>query len=126
MILNIALLALFTKTNVKISISNARRYALDGSDPVPFSVDAATGEISVASAAQLDRERRDSYELHIVATDSSPFAPLSATCNVTVSISDANDNSPNIDNDVTDFFIAPTTVAGGFVLGVTASDADLG
>ena len=99
---------------------------LDGSDPVPFSVDAATGKISVASSAQLDRERRDSYELHVVATDSSPFAPLSATCNVTVSISDANDNSPTIDNDVTDFFIAPTTVAGGFVLGVTASDADLG
>ena len=100
---------------------------LDGSDPaVPFSVDSATGEITVASSAHLDRERRDSYELHVVATDSSPFAPLSATCNVTVSISDANDNSPSIDNDVTDFFIAPTTVAGGFVLGVTASDADLG
>ena len=100
---------------------------MDGSgDPVPFFVDAATGEISVSPSAQLDRERRDFYELHIVATDSSPFAPLSATCNVTVSISDANDNSPTIDNDVTDFFIAPTTVAGGFVLGVTASDADLG
>ena len=108
-----------------MNVTHFYRYAIDTSTRVPFSINAATGEISVASAAQLDRERRDSYELHVVATDSSPFVALSSMCNVTVSVADANDNAPIIGNEVTDFFIAPTTVAGGFVLGVTASDADL-
>jgi protocadherin Fat 4 len=94
----------------------------------PFSMNRSTGEITVSTASglNLDRERMDIYELHVVATDSSDFLRLSSECNVTVRIADVNDNSPRIENDNTDFFIPPTTVAGSFVLGVLASDDDLG
>ena len=94
----------------------------------PFSIDEATGEITVSTTRGhfLDRERTDHFELHVVATDLSDFVPLSSKCNVTVTISDENDSAPSVDNDSTDFFIPPTTVEGSFVLGVLASDQDLG
>ncbi len=85
-----------------------------------------TGEIRVAGP--LDRETRASYDLQLVASDSSPFSPLSSTVSVVVSVRDVNDNSPVFfngeeddgdfdDEDRRDFFVSPDTKEGDFILG---------
>ena len=59
--------------------STFHRYTLnldDSGEQGPFSVDPSTGSIFVSGP--LDREVKDSYTLSVRATDSSPFAPLSA------------------------------------------------
>ncbi len=95
-------------------------------EELPFSVDTNTGDIRVR--LPLDRERRDSYTFSVEASDSSPFAPLSSSVDVVVSVSDVNDNAPAFVNgevdgeedyveDKRDFFVSPETKEGDFIFG---------
>ncbi|XP_063060967.1 protocadherin-16 [Engraulis encrasicolus] len=73
----------------------------------------------------LDREERDSYELHVVATDSgSP--PLRAESSFTIQVTDVNDNAPAFDQQVYTQAIPEVVFPGSFVLQVTARDKDHG
>ena len=66
-------------------------YSLD-TETEDFRLDPRTGLLTVAG--QLDRERREFYELRVRASDSSPSAPLSSVASVRVRVLDVNDVAP--------------------------------
>ncbi|XP_028856949.1 protocadherin-16-like isoform X2 [Denticeps clupeoides] len=73
----------------------------------------------------LDREERDMYELHVMATDSgSP--PLRAESSFTIQVTDINDNPPLFDQQAYTQVIPEAILPGTFVLQVTARDRDQG
>ncbi|KAI7793262.1 putative protocadherin-16 [Triplophysa rosa] len=73
----------------------------------------------------LDREERDSYELHVLATDSGT-PPLRAESSFTIHITDENDNPPLFDQQSYKQAIPEVVYPGSFVLQVTARDKDQG
>lgn len=73
----------------------------------------------------LDREERDSYELHVMATDSGT-PPLRAESSFTIHITDENDNPPLFDQQAYKQTIPEVVYPGSFVLQVTARDKDQG
>ncbi|MFT7803874.1 protocadherin-16-like [Arapaima gigas] len=73
----------------------------------------------------LDREERDSYELHVMATDSGT-PPLRAESSFTIQVTDVNDNPPLFDQPVYTQAIPEVVFPGSFVLQVTARDKDQG
>ena len=95
--------------NVRYSIADAETH---------FRIDEVTGQIIVSGA--LDRETVPSYSFKVVATDSSPFLPLSSTADVTITVTDVNDHRPAVTNRNRDFFVPPNLSRGAFVMGVSA------
>ncbi|KAG5837499.1 hypothetical protein ANANG_G00239920 [Anguilla anguilla] len=73
----------------------------------------------------LDREERDSYELHVMATDSGT-PPLRAESSFTIQVTDVNDNPPAFDRPEYRQTIPEVVYPGSFVLQVTARDKDQG
>ena len=61
-----------------------------GSNPAKFSVDSATGVVSLSSPLDYETDSSNTYTLLVVASDGS----LSSTVTVTVPVSDVNDNAP--------------------------------
>lgn len=57
-----------------------------------FAVDESSGRIT--TSAPLDREKKASYSFQVFATDLSPSAPRNSSAQVTVAITDVNDNTP--------------------------------
>ncbi|XP_054639199.1 protocadherin-16-like [Dunckerocampus dactyliophorus] len=57
-----------------------------------FTVDEHTG--SITTSAPLDRERQASYSFQVLAVDLSPASPRNASAQVTITITDVNDNTP--------------------------------
>ncbi|XP_061755306.1 protocadherin-16-like [Nerophis ophidion] len=57
-----------------------------------FTVDEHTGRI--ATSAPLDRERQASYSFQVLAVDLSPATPRNTSAQVTITITDVNDNTP--------------------------------
>lgn len=72
------------------------KYSLLGEQSQHFEIDEATGEIFVAEAADLDREKQAEIILSAVATDQGPHVDgrRSTTANVNVKVWDENDNLP--------------------------------
>lgn len=96
-------------------------YAMLGqSEAAPFSIDFRTGWITVERF--LDREAQDHYILKIHANDS----VWSVSTDVTIIISDVNDNSPTFIDTFFTAVLTETNVEDVFVLQVLATDADLG
>uniref|UniRef100_A0A8C7XD02 Cadherin domain-containing protein n=1 Tax=Oryzias sinensis TaxID=183150 RepID=A0A8C7XD02_9TELE len=96
-------------------------YAMLGqSEAVPFSIDFRTGWITVERI--LDREAQDHYVLKIHANDS----VWSVSTDVTIIISDVNDNNPTFIDIFFTAVLTETNVEDVFVLQVLATDADLG
>ena len=76
-------------------------------------------------ARELDREVKDLYKLSVVAHDHG--RPLrSSECNITVHITDSNDNKPIFLNATYMFTVPENRRAGSYVGQVMASDADMG
>lgn len=76
--------------------------------------------------AKLDREERSEYELVVVASDSSLTNARSAQVTVIVHVDDVNDHPP-IFREMLDIVYVPDNIEPGqFVLGASASDADMG
>ena len=92
------------------------RYSI--TDETHFRIDEVTGQIMVSRA--LDRETVPSYSFKVVATDSSPFLPLTSTADVTITVTDVNDHRPAVTNRNRDFFVPPNLSRGAFVMGVSA------
>ncbi|XP_077402425.1 protocadherin-16 isoform X2 [Vanacampus margaritifer] len=57
-----------------------------------FAVDEQTGRI--ATSAPLDREKQASYNFQVFAVDLSPASPRNSSAQVTITITDVNDNTP--------------------------------
>ncbi|XP_076056754.1 dachsous cadherin-related 1 [Oratosquilla oratoria] len=73
----------------------------------------------------LDREARDRYVLTLVATDNgTPVSTTSTT--VTITVLDANDNSPAFTRQVYEFTVEENLESGALVGRVSAEDKDLG
>jgi hypothetical protein len=96
-------------------------YAITDGDPVgAFSIDATTGEITVADASQLDFETTPVFNLAVEVTDSGGFTDTAAT---TVNLSDVNE-APTAGGAA---FSLEENSANGTVVGtVFASDPDSG
>lgn len=81
--------------SIEFSIRNLLpccRYSILGEHAGRFAVDAETGAVSLATP--LDREEHATYQLTLVAKDSSATDPRSSAVNLTVAVLDENDNDP--------------------------------
>ncbi|XP_021103523.1 protocadherin-23 isoform X2 [Heterocephalus glaber] len=113
------------------------RYALDQSSALcssealrpgaecgpAFTIDPESGAISTVRT--LDREAQEALELRVVAQDLGE-PPLFATCLVSVTVADVNDNEPIFWRQVYNVTLAEHTPVGHCFLQVQASDADAG
>ncbi|GAB1287648.1 Dachsous cadherin-related 2 [Apodemus speciosus] len=88
-----------------------------------FSINPDNGLIS--TIRPLDREAQETVELRVVAQDLGE-PPLSATCLVTITVDDVNDNEPVFRRQVYNVTLAEHAAVGHCFLQVKASDADAG
>ncbi|KAM6148023.1 protocadherin-23, partial [Erethizon dorsatum] len=88
-----------------------------------FTISPESGVISTVRT--LDREVQQNVELKVVAQDLGE-PPLSATCLVSVTVDDVNDNEPIFRRQVYNVTLAEHTPVGHCFLQVKASDADAG
>ncbi|XP_069017360.1 protocadherin Fat 4 isoform X2 [Embiotoca jacksoni] len=93
---------------------------IDQSDGMLFDIDVTTGYITVERL--LDREVQDHYILKVNANDSA----WSISTDVTIVISDANDNRPVFSDPFYTVVLSDTKDQDVFVLQVHATDADVG
>ncbi|XP_053960517.1 cadherin-related tumor suppressor-like [Anastrepha ludens] len=109
----------------KDSGDNAKlRFTLLGEKIDKFHIDSETGEIT--TAVMLDREETAVYYLTLMAQDSSATEPRASAVNLTITVLDVNDNTPNF-NAASFNVNAPDGIrAGEFVFGARATDLDDG
>ncbi|XP_023385931.1 protocadherin-23 [Pteropus vampyrus] len=88
-----------------------------------FTIDPERGLIS--TTRRLDREVQEMVELRVVAQDLGE-PPLSATCLVSITVDDMNDNEPIFQRQVYNATLAEHAPVGHCFLQVKASDADAG
>ncbi|XP_072580991.1 protocadherin-23 [Vulpes vulpes] len=88
-----------------------------------FAIDPESGVISTSRS--LDREEQEAVELRVVARDLGE-PPLSATCLVSITVDDVNDNEPVFRRQVYNATLAEHAPVGHCFLQVKASDADAG
>uniref|UniRef100_A0A8C9TP09 Protocadherin-16 n=1 Tax=Scleropages formosus TaxID=113540 RepID=A0A8C9TP09_SCLFO len=99
-------------------------YRIIAGDPdSDFSLDSSSGELS--SSRALDREKKPSYLLTVVAQDRGT-PPLTSTATVEVTLLDINDNSPRFERDSYTVDVSEDVVVGSPLLEMTATDADEG
>lgn len=90
------------------------------SDQKVFSINAKTGQVSVA--APLDRETAPVYNLTVLAVDTGT-PPATGSATVIVNLEDINDNGPTLTTSYTE--VMENQRAGTAVTTLAASDADL-
>ncbi len=99
--------------------SNPITYSLE--ENVPFSIDAQSGLISVASA--IDRETIDMHTFQVFAGN---LPGISATATVTVVVLDVNDIVPVFANEIFEFQALESATVGIEIGQVNATDGDIG
>ena len=97
-----------------------------GNELQHFHIDAYTGEIIVSR--ELDYEDTTGYELEIYATDNGDIVEtrLNSTVNVTISILDVNDNTPEFMNSSYIADVLENATAGTEIITLPTTDADSG
>lgn len=111
-------------TNALVTYSLAASEG-DGESPLLFAIDGIGGNLSALISSALprfDREAKAKYLFEVVATDHG-MPPLSRRVNVTVTIADVNDNTPNFTQPVFACAVAEHQV-GASCPAVMATDAD--
>ncbi|KAI5940868.1 Protocadherin-23 [Manis javanica] len=88
-----------------------------------FTIDSESGVISTIRS--LDREVQEAVELRVVVQDLGE-PPLSATCLVSITVDDVNDNEPVFQRQVYNATLVEHAPVGHCFLQVRASDADSG
>ena len=83
-----------TGTTIPGNIVESIRYSISGDDHATFSIDAVTGELSLAATAVINYETKASYSLTVTVTD---LAGSSDTAPVAISVNDLNE-TPSITN----------------------------
>ena len=94
-----------------------------GNDGNAFSI-TSNGLVFVSGA--LDRETKPVYILQITITDLSPTDPKSSTNNITITVTDVNDNAPVFTQNLYVFQLQGTEVAGYLIGTVHCTDNDTG
>ncbi|XP_061398166.1 cadherin-related tumor suppressor, partial [Musca vetustissima] len=100
------------------------RFTLLGEKLERFHCNSETGEITTASV--LDREETSMYFLTLMAQDSSATEPRATAVNLTITVSDVNDNMPRFEANQFHVNIPDKTGLNEFVFGAWARDADEG
>ncbi|KAG8182639.1 hypothetical protein JTE90_018475 [Oedothorax gibbosus] len=95
-----------------------------GNEENRFKIDPLTGTIS--TNVVLDREEKDSYNLCVEAHDLGLINQHPAITNVTITIEDDNDHTPEFTQSIYVVYIPDSAVGGHFVFGAVAEDKDLG
>ncbi|MGB1090730.1 MAG: Ig-like domain-containing protein [Oceanobacter sp.] len=98
------------------NLDTAVTYSLSGTDAASFTIDASTGEVTVAST--LDHESQSSYEFILTATDA---AGNSSSQTVTVTLNDLDESAPVITSD-NSLSLDEGTGAGDVIYRFTATD----
>ena len=101
-----------------LSLSN------QGNENGYFSLDPSSGVLSLSEL--LDYETNSSHVLTAVATNSRATPPLSSSTQITVSLININDNSPQFSEMFYQVSIPESTPVGTNILALEASDADSG
>lgn len=96
----------------------------DGNEDQKFSIDEATGQITVAK--KLDRELVDKYFLTVVAYDAGVTKRLSSSTVVEITILDENDNPPDFVQTSTNISVIETSQINTEIMRFHATDIDLG
>nr|XP_023660997.1 protocadherin-16-like [Paramormyrops kingsleyae] len=100
------------------------KYWISAGDPnSDFSLDSSSGVLS--NSRPLDRERKSSYTLTVVAQDHGT-PPLTSTAVVDVAVLDINDNSPRFQHSSYTVDISEDVPVDSVLLEVTATDDDEG
>ncbi|XP_067312939.1 protocadherin-20 [Pseudorasbora parva] len=100
-------------------------YHLKGSDGF-FGIRQDGYELELVVQRELDRETQENHFLVLVAVDGGSV-PLSATANLSVTVTDVDDNCPEFDADSPNTTIVPGLgIKGAAVAQLKASDKDLG
>jgi hypothetical protein len=92
----------------------------DGDANGAFAINSATGEITVASSAELDYELTTSYSLTVTATDTEP---LDGSNTITINVTNVNDVAPVADADA--FSTDINTALNAPATGVLNGDSDV-
>lgn len=100
------------------------RFSLLGENADSFHINPDSGEIT--TAVVLDRETISSIYLTLMAQDSSTTEPRASAVNLTVTISDVNDNSPTFKQSGFNVNVPDRLKRGQFVFGAHATDIDEG
>jgi protocadherin Fat 1/2/3 len=98
-------------------------YAIVLPETVPFVIDTTTGVI--VSAGIFDREGQDMYTFAVTASDGGD-EPRTATAQVTVVITDINDNLPQLQNVGSRFSVSEDAPVGTTFETISVSDKDVG
>ncbi|XP_030380643.1 cadherin-related tumor suppressor [Scaptodrosophila lebanonensis] len=100
------------------------RFSLLGEHMEKFQIDSETCEITTASI--LDREKTAVYHLTLMAQDSSVIDPRATSVNLTITVTDINDNAPKFTSDHFDVVVPDKIHVGEFVFSAKALDLDEG
>ncbi|GFN76593.1 cadherin-related tumor suppressor-like [Plakobranchus ocellatus] len=110
-------------TDLDEGINSQIIYSLADSIGNRFTVHPRSGQVT--TAAPLDRELEDRYNLVVVATDQG-IPPKSAFVEVKVIVEDDNDHAPEFGNSSYTAVMYDSSNTADFVVGVTAVDQDSG
>nr|XP_022911091.1 cadherin-related tumor suppressor [Onthophagus taurus] len=113
-----------TATDLDEGLNAMIKYSLIGDNSERFSIDQSTGEIT--TTVPLDREEKSIYRLTLVARDSSPTEPKATSVNLTIMVSDENDNFPRFSSGIYKVYLPEDIKEGQFVFGAKATDEDVG
>lgn len=110
--------------DMDVGLNAKIRYSILGDKVDRFKVDQDSGVIT--TALSLDREENDLYYLTLMAQDCSATEPRATAVNLTIFVSDENDNAPTFTASKYETYISDKTKAGQFVFGARATDDDVG
>ena len=114
-----------TATDADVGANGAVTYVItEGNEGGKFRVAETTGEVTVAG--RLDRETQDRYVLTIVATDTGADVQLSSSAQVSITVTDFNDNVPHFISTVRELSVVETTPIGQLLTVFQGRDMDLG
>uniref|UniRef100_A0A8C5XYH6 FAT atypical cadherin 1 n=1 Tax=Microcebus murinus TaxID=30608 RepID=A0A8C5XYH6_MICMU len=102
------------------------KYSLDQSQSVEviesFAINMETGWITTLK--ELDHEKRDSYQIKVVASDHGEKVQLSSTAIVDVTVTDVNDSPPRFTAEIYKGTVSEDDPPGGVIAILSTTDAD--
>lgn len=113
-----------TEINVTVLASDPEgRTVTYSTSSTVFAIDAVTGVLNVTDTDALDYEDRTEFDLTIVASDGDPISTLTSEAELTITLTNVNDNDPMFDQDS---YVAnvPENVENALVVAISASDED--